>query len=149
MTSPKPRLSCVDCAAQGLPLTRKATRPGPRCATHKRQARNKASDARWASHILATYTLSVEEYWALYGAQGGRCALCQRASGTTRRLSVDHDHLCCKGRTSCGNCVRGLLCRPCNTLLGRARDAVEFFQRCINYLTAPPARNILRRRKGM
>jgi hypothetical protein len=143
MPATKGRLVCVDCIAEGLPLTRKATRPGPRCATHKRLAKQRGSDARWAAHILDTYTLTVEEYWALYEAQGGRCACCQRASGKTRRLSVDHDHKCCSGRKSCGRCVRGLLCRPCNTLLGRARDAIEFFARCIEYLTNPPAQRIL------
>ncbi|MDF3280889.1 endonuclease VII domain-containing protein [Gordonia sp. N1V] len=72
------------------------------------------------------YGLLPGEYERLYLAQGGRCYACRRATGKTRRLSVDHDH-----RT--GE-VRGLLCRPCNTLLGRARDAVEFFQRFIDYL---------------
>lgn len=141
----KAPLVCVDCKAEGLPLKRKATRPGPRCATHKRLAKNTASDRRWEAHILATYKMTPEMYWALYEAQGGRCATCQRATGKTRRLSVDHDHKCCSGRTSCGLCVRGLLCRPCNTLLGRARDAIEFFARCIEYLTNPPAQRILRR----
>lgn len=141
---------CIDCVREDLPLTRKVKRPGPRCATHMREFKNKTSDARWAAHILSTYKLTVEMYWALYEAQGGRCATCQRATGKTRRLSVDHDHKCCPGRTSCGRCVRGLLCRPCNTLLGRARDAIEFFARCIDYLTDPPAQRILsrmRRRK--
>lgn len=141
------RLVCVDCVKLGLPLTRKATRPGPRCATHKREQKKSASDVRWEAHILRTYKMTPEMYWALYEAQGGACACCTRATGKTRRLSVDHDHACCPGKLSCGLCVRGLLCRPCNTLLGRARDAVEFFQRCIEYLTNPPAQHILRRFK--
>jgi hypothetical protein len=91
--------------------------------------------------------MTEEMYQALYVAQGGRCAICKWATGKTRRLSVDHDHACCPGKTSCGKCVRGLLCRPCNTLLGRARDAIEFFQNAIEYLTNPPAQRILRRRK--
>jgi hypothetical protein len=145
MVTTKARLECIDCKTEGKPLTRKATRPGPRCATHKRLAKNTVSDRRWEAHILATYNLTKEMYEALYKAQGGRCATCQRATGKTRRLSVDHDHKCCSGRTSCGRCVRGLLCRPCNTLLGRARDAIEFFARCIEYLSNPPAQRILRR----
>lgn len=57
--------------------------------------------------------------------------MCRRANGRTRRLSVDHDHI--TGQ------VRGLLCRPCNTILGHARDAIRFFERAIDYLTDPPA----------
>lgn len=149
MTSSGARLVCLDCEKEGLPLTRKATKSGPRspalCASHRRERRKGASEARHATHILQTYKMTEEEYQALYEAQGGRCALCQWATGKTRRLSVDHDHACCPGKTSCGECVRGLLCRPCNTLLGRARDAIEFFQRAIEYLTNPPAQRILKR----
>jgi hypothetical protein len=130
---------CVDCVKEGLPLTRKATRPGPRCATHKRAFKNAASERRWAAYILKQYHYTPEMYWALYEAQGGHCALCQRATGKTKKLALDHDHSCCPGPVSCGRCVRGLLCGPCNRLLGFARDTLVFFQRCIDYLTNPPA----------
>ncbi len=36
-----------------------------------------------------------------------------------QRLSIDHDHACCPGSHSCGNCVRGVLCVSCNFVLGR------------------------------
>lgn len=144
------RLWCADCETEGFPLTRKATKSGPRspalCASHRRSRKKWSSDRRWEAHILATYNWTPEMYWRLYELQGGRCATCQRATGKTRRLSVDHDHKCCPGRTSCGKCVRGLLCRPCNTLLGRARDAIEFFARCIEYLQHPPANKLRRKR---
>lgn len=140
-------LTCIDCEEEGLPLTRKATRPGPRCVTHKRLRRIAVSEARWGLYILKTYNLTIQQYWALYEAQGGHCALCQRATGKAKRLAIDHDHACCPGSTSCGRCVRGLLCGPCNKFLGHARDLIEFFQRCIDYLKNPPARRVLRRRK--
>lgn len=142
--------TCLDCEKEGLPLTRKATKTGPRspflCATHRRARRKGTSESRHETHILSTYNMTKEDYDALYEAQGGRCAVCQWATGKTRRLSVDHDHKCCSGKSSCGLCVRGLLCRPCNTLLGRARDAIEFFQRAIQYLTNPPAKAIMKAR---
>jgi hypothetical protein len=47
---------------------------------------------------------------------------------------VDHDH-------SNGE-VRGILCGPCNQLLGHGRDSIAFFQRVIDYLTNPPARKL-------
>ncbi|MFD4474601.1 endonuclease VII domain-containing protein [Streptomyces sp. NPDC058471] len=80
--------------------------------------------------VIDTYGLKKGEYAKLYTFQGGVCALCRRATGASRRLSVDHDH-----RT--GE-VRGLLCRPCNTLLGHARDNISFFKRCAGYLGLSP-----------
>lgn len=49
-------------------------------------------------------------YQELATKQGGTCAMCG-APPKRKRLAVDHDH--CTGR------VRGLLCGPCNTTIGR------------------------------
>lgn len=134
---------CKDCPAG---TNRPAPFPGPRCATHHRARRKSLSEARWEAYILATYNYTAEQYWALYEAQGGHCALCQRATGKAKKLSIDHDHKCCPGKTSCGRCVRGLLCSTCNKFLGHARDLIEYFMRCVEYLQRPPAQR-LRRRK--
>jgi hypothetical protein len=37
-------------------------------------------------------------------------------------ISIDHDHRCCDGTYSCGQCVRAILCRNCNTGIGMLRD---------------------------
>ena len=86
--------------------------------------------ANHEKRVQQTYGLQKGEYAELYLFQGGLCALCRRATGASRRLSVDHDHAT--------GAVRGLLCRPCNTLLGHARDKLAFFRRCLGYLTLPP-----------
>ncbi|WP_189951267.1 endonuclease VII domain-containing protein [Streptomyces roseolus] len=88
--------------------------------------------ANHEKRVQETYGLEAGEYARLYKFQGGLCALCRRATGASRRLSVDHDH-------ATGE-VRGLLCRPCNSLLGHARDKLAFFRRCISYLNLPPCR---------
>ena len=133
---------CKDCPPGSR---RKAPHAGPRCATHNREWRKTGSLARSEAHVLRTYNLTPDEYNALYELQGGSCYICQRATGKVKRLSVDHDHSCCPGSTSCGACVRGLLCRNCNRdVLGHLRDSVVALQRAMDYLNDPPARKVFR-----
>ena len=126
------RKNCVDCAAEGITTNRKAPHPGPRCVTHHRAKRTVrkagAQEARWAK----VYGITADEYWAVHRFQFGSCAICQRATGTTKRLSVDHCH-----KTGV---VRGLLCTTCNRhVLGHLRDDTDALQRAIDYLQHPPA----------
>lgn len=139
------RKQCKDCAAEGINTKRKAPHPGPRCATHHRAQKKNRRNYSHNRHVEETYSITYEQYWEIYRAQGGRCYICRRATGARRKLSVDHDHSCCSGSTSCGDCVRGLLCRSCNkNVLGHLRDDPEAFQRAIDYLTNPPAQTVLR-----
>ena len=81
--------------------------------------------------------LSLEDYRELLRRQDGRCAICKVATPTdirTSRFHVDHDHRCCPGRTSCGKCVRGLLCHACNTALGNFQDDPARLKAAILYL---------------
>ncbi|WP_431941641.1 endonuclease VII domain-containing protein [Nocardia grenadensis] len=90
------------------------------------------------------YSLAPGGYARLLEAQGGKCYICQRATGKTRSLSVDHDHSCCPGNTSCGKCVRGLLCGGCNyKILGHLRDSIEALERASDYLKNPPAQRVI------
>lgn len=102
--------------------------------------------ARHAAYVRKTYALVDGAYDALKEAQGGVCAICRRATGATRKLSVDHDHRCCNGPVSCGRCVRGLLCRPCNDMLGHMRDDPDAFVRAVVYLRNPPAQEAAKAR---
>lgn len=130
------RRVCKDCKAEGIPLTRPANRPGPRCATHHLERKKMLSTQRWEQHIQKTYGITSSEYWAIYEAQGGVCAICQRANGKVRRLAVDHDH-----KTGM---IRGALCRTCNRqILGHSRDEIEFFERAAKYLRYPPAVSVI------
>lgn len=70
----------------------------------------------------------------LYESQGHGCAVCSRTFPLAE-LQIDHDHKCCPGGWSCGQCVRGLLCSCCNVAIGRFRDDTEAMARAIDYLT--------------
>lgn len=64
------------------------------------------------------HRLTKERRQELYEAQDGVCPLCDRSLDDVK-VVVDHDHGCCAGPgSSCGECVRGLLCVHCNSQLG-------------------------------
>lgn len=87
---------------------------------------------------LAKFNLTIEQYEELLIKQDYKCAICRSANpGRGRkRFCVDHDHSCCDTRSaSCGECVRGLLCGPCNTSLGQLQDNIETLERAIGYLS--------------
>lgn len=78
------------------------------------------------------YGIDIEGWNKLYTEQDGKCPICY--STVSINSNIDHDHTCCKGNKSCGNCVRGILCGGCNRALGLLRDDVDTLQRAINYL---------------
>lgn len=143
---------CKDCLAELHPAKnlRPAPYPGPRCATHHRVAALARKAAARDKRIHETYGLAAHQYDALLAYQDGTCAICLRATGKTRRLSVDHDHAQAKKdghhtEKGCPKCVRGLLCRPCNRMLGHVRDDPTTLMRAAEYLTNWPsslARNV-------
>jgi hypothetical protein len=68
-------------------------------------------------HADALHNLSVERRQQMLEQQDGRC-LCGTVfdihGGIGSTYRVDHDHGCCPRETSCGNCVRALVCQSCN-----------------------------------
>ena len=86
------------------------------------------------NYNLKPYNITVIEYNELLDNQGGVCAICEQEDRDGRNLAVDHDHQCCAGNGSCGKCIRGLLCKRCNTLLGSVKDDTALLQRAITYL---------------
>jgi hypothetical protein len=105
----------------------------------RESGRADSSRERDRARRLALYGLSEAGYAALMESQGGVCAICEGVCETGRNLAVDHNHACCAtdmrlARETCGNCVRGLLCRRCNQLLGQVRDSVEILSAAVSYL---------------
>ena len=79
------------------------------------------------------YNITQEQYDQLLESQNGLCAICYKPPGA-RRLAVDHDHDCCPGKKSCGQCIRGLLCGRCNIGLGYFQDNIETLIQALMYL---------------
>ena len=72
------------------------------------------------------YGIGVKEYDELFEKQKGTCAICGLRE--KRHLDVDHCHTSKK--------VRGLLCRNCNTALGKVYDNPKILVEMFLYLYA-------------
>jgi hypothetical protein len=87
-------------------------------------------------HLARRYRISSAEADALLASQGGACAICREPiDAWTSDVHIDHDHTCCPGQSTCGGCVRGVLCAPCNHGIGRFRDNPQLLRAAIDYLT--------------
>jgi Recombination endonuclease VII. len=60
-----------------------------------------------------------------------KCELCGRGA---RRLVIDHDHSCCAGERTCGECFRGMLCQSCNVGLGMFDDDPAALRKAARYV---------------
>lgn len=87
-----------------------------------------------ARNLWKNYRITVEDYDRMLRDQGGGCAICGGQDTRGHEFSVDHDHACCPDRTSCGTCVRGLLCNMCNAGVGMFRDRADVLEAAAAYV---------------
>lgn len=81
------------------------------------------------------YGVSAEWFDQTFERQGERCAICRSPEPRGKGWAIDHDHKCCPGKGACcGECVRGILCSPCNLALGLMGDDTEALRAAITYL---------------
>lgn len=67
------------------------------------------------------------DWEAMFEAQGRSCAICRGTDPEAHgQWATDHDHAT--------NLVRGILCNPCNVMLGFARDSAERLEAGATYL---------------
>lgn len=69
--------------------------------------------------IKVKYGITLNEFNELLAAQGGTCKLCKRE---VEEFCVDHDHKCCPGVKTCGQCLRGIICHLCNGFIGHIEN---------------------------
>jgi hypothetical protein len=89
------------------------------CKSHTNWAGKYAFSVAQAVHILNS---------------GFGCDICDAPIGRFD-INVDHDHDCCPGQGTCGECVRGLLCRGCNRAIGSFGEDAARVLSAYNYLT--------------
>lgn len=114
---------------------------GYECMEKRKTDRRKRNQARKAPAMRRKYTYNIPEatQTALLDVQGGACAVC---GGPPERL--DHDHECCPGKGSCGECARGFLCHRCNIGLSWFMDDPERLDMAADYLRDPPIKAVRR-----
>lgn len=80
------------------------------------------------------YGLTLEDRAQILSSQSGKCAICGMLETAENFLHVDHDHACCASSTSCGACIRGLLCSKCNRTLGLINDDLRIAESLAEYV---------------
>lgn len=86
------------------------------------------------SALKMKYSLTMERMRELEDVSA--CSIC--GAKRDARFAIDHDHACCSGAKSCGDCVRGVLCSQCNLLLGD-RITSDWLARAWMYLDSTTA----------
>lgn len=144
----KPRAVCKKCHnAAGIARAK----ADPEKHNARSKAWRQANPEKWIATVRAWQKRNPEQtkksaWWsryridfhALWDAQEGLCACCGGPMLPDGRepdsVTVDHDRSCCPGKKSCGQCVRGLIHRNCNLVLGYAKDDLEVLRGAVAYL---------------
>lgn len=139
----KPKSYCKDCD-KALRRERYAANPAVRAAAIANAAQWAAANPERLSairkrnqpnnHRKYKYKLDRPRWDAMVLAQEGRCAVCGQPM--VGKVCVDHDHSCCPGEKTCGQCVRGLLDQHCNTGIGHLGESPERLRAAAAYLEA-------------
>lgn len=86
---------------------------------------------RW-NQLWTKYRLRKVDYEYMLTAQHNKCAVCKIEF--TEVPVVDHDHNCCPSAKSCGKCVRGLLCKRCNLIVGIVESSEDLLLPAQKYI---------------
>lgn len=90
----------------------------------RQRPENKAKERE--AHLLRKYGITQAAYEALFAAQGGGCAICERPPLQGQPLHVDHDPE--------SGAVRQLLCVCCNNGLRQFQEEPSLLMKAAGYL---------------
>jgi hypothetical protein len=115
---------------KGVESTKKHNKSPKRAESIERYKKShKGLQNRRRGALYSKYKITEQRYFEILENQVGLCAICGSASPGRRgseNFAVDHDHTTKE--------VRGLLCHPCNVMLGLAKDSIEILETAIKYL---------------
>jgi hypothetical protein len=100
---------------------------------YNKQRYDKDPEAFKLKRIKARYNLTPEQYYEM--TKNG-CEVC----GSHKLLHIDHDHSCCgypegsRDVITCGKCIRGVLCKDCNTAEGLLHSSAELAIKLAGYM---------------
>ena len=96
---------------------------------------------RW-NKMRQQYGIDKDEWYWMLKEQNFQCKICKtklkerkKGRGLRSEIHVDHDHKTMR--------VRGLLCNPCNSLLGYAKEDVSILNSAIIYLNEISGINVI------
>lgn len=127
------RLAVKDCARCGIAYKHPHDQRYCLCHQCKRHPVYDAMRARFGMHHVPIATVLATMEWPycaneLCGDWLLRQITVKHANGdVSKRLNyaIDHDHGHCPGSTSCGACIRGVLCQSCNMAIPHTLDSVS------------------------
>lgn len=114
---------CDECKAANAAKAREWRKNNPGYATiAKDRWRENNPGRQYEYHLLAKYSITLEQFDSMIIEQEGRCYICELP---TSKLFVDHNH-------DTGE-VRKLLCNKCNTQLHGIENS-KFLEKALAYL---------------
>ncbi|MBT3735972.1 MAG: hypothetical protein HOG25_15090 [Gammaproteobacteria bacterium] len=98
------------------------------CDVERRRVHNsKNPEKRKNAQLKWRYGIDNKDWARMFDEQGGHCAACgDHQSEIDAVFCVDHNHET--------GAVRSLLCNPCNSTIGYAKESSERLDACSDYL---------------
>jgi hypothetical protein len=97
-----------------------------KCREYARKYRANDPDKVRSINLKKKYGITLAQFNERFLSQASRCAICKGVSSTGKNWHVDHCHQTGK--------IRGILCHPCNLMIGHARDKVDTLLAAVEYL---------------